>query len=207
MTDPGAIERILGETRWKIVGDLCRTPSTAQELANRLGISANAVRVHLDDLENAGLVAFRAERGRVGKPTHVYSLTGVGEFVLSRAYAPMLLSVLGAAKARMNGDFSRLLEEAGQQLAVATAQEGTGVDAGRKFLASLGAATEAMVDGDRVTLRADCCPLAGATRIYEEMCGAMEKAVQTASGLPTRERCARGDRPRCAFELLTRGTL
>src|SRR5207245_6627484 len=53
--------------------------STAQwsagERADRLGLHANTVRLHLDRLRDAGLIEAEAvHRGTVGRPQHLYSL-------------------------------------------------------------------------------------------------------------------------------------
>jgi len=48
---------------------------TATELAERLGLHANTVRLHLERLREAGLVDVEpVHRGTVGRPQHVYSL-------------------------------------------------------------------------------------------------------------------------------------
>ena len=52
-----------------------RGPQTAGELADRLGITAVAVRQHLALLEEEGLVEYGDERGPVGRPARVWQLT------------------------------------------------------------------------------------------------------------------------------------
>ena len=197
---PAPIATLLGESRWRILGELCRMPQTASEVADRVGTSANAVRVHLAVLEEAGLVRYAVERRQVGKPTHVYSLTEDGESVLSKAYAPTLSLILSTARARLNGGLMPLLREAGVALGRSVSGK-RGVGAAERMLEDLGAQVQREHSKGTTTLRASCCPLASITRESPEMCRMMEAAVETASGMKTREQCVRGAHPRCHFEL------
>src|SRR2546423_5934253 len=112
-----ATNGILGEPRGRVLAELCGRPRTAAELAERIGTSSNAVRVHLDALRSAGLVEFSIERRGVGKPTHVYALTAAAEYVLSSAYAPALLAILNALRAEVDGGLAAWLRRAGAELA------------------------------------------------------------------------------------------
>jgi len=65
------------ETRFSMYQELASstTALTATELAERLGLHANTVRLHLERLREAGLVDVEpVHRGTVGRPQHVYSL-------------------------------------------------------------------------------------------------------------------------------------
>jgi predicted ArsR family transcriptional regulator len=52
----------------------------------RLGLSPNAVRHHLKELEAAGLVAYDRQAGAVGAPSHRYHLTPAGDALFPRRY-------------------------------------------------------------------------------------------------------------------------
>jgi predicted ArsR family transcriptional regulator len=73
-----AVLKALGdETRFSMYQELAGStaPLSATELAARLGLHANTVRLHLERLREAGLVDVEAiHRGKVGRPQHVYSL-------------------------------------------------------------------------------------------------------------------------------------
>ncbi|MDZ4827017.1 MAG: helix-turn-helix domain-containing protein, partial [Actinomycetota bacterium] len=73
-----AVLKALGdETRFSMYRELAGStrPLSATELAERLGLHTNTVRLHLERLRDAGLVDVEAvHRGRVGRPQHVYSL-------------------------------------------------------------------------------------------------------------------------------------
>ncbi len=65
------------ETRYAMYRELASAtvPLCAQDLADRLGLHANTVRLHLERLREAGLVDVEAvHRGTVGRPQHRYSL-------------------------------------------------------------------------------------------------------------------------------------
>jgi DeoR family suf operon transcriptional repressor len=69
--------------------------STAEELAEGLGVTVSAVRQQLDGLAAEGLVAWRAEaRGR-GRPTHLYRLTRAAEPLFPKTYGGLTNELLG----------------------------------------------------------------------------------------------------------------
>lgn len=92
-----ATHKALGdESRYALFCELSSAaePCTAQELADRLGLHPNTVRLHLERLRAVGLVTVEADhRGTVGRPQHQYSVhrSSVGE--QGSAY-PALAAVL-----------------------------------------------------------------------------------------------------------------
>src|SRR3954453_6505441 len=71
------LKALRDETRFSMYQELASStaPVTASQLADRLGIHANTVRLHLERLREAGLVDVEpVHRGTVGRPQHVYSL-------------------------------------------------------------------------------------------------------------------------------------
>ena len=67
--------------------------ATVKELGQLLGLTATGIRQHLTVLERDGLVTAREERGRVGRPTLVYSLTNEADALVPKTY-DVLASVL-----------------------------------------------------------------------------------------------------------------
>ena len=67
---------------------------TAKELAPRLGISLNAVRHHLKELEADGLVEYQRVHQGVGAPTFAYRLSSAGEALFPRRYEATLTELL-----------------------------------------------------------------------------------------------------------------
>src|SRR5215203_2499625 len=74
--DELAVLKALGdETRYAMYRELATSTLSAPELAERLGLHANTVRLHLDRLRDAGLIEAEAiHRGTVGRPQHLYFL-------------------------------------------------------------------------------------------------------------------------------------
>jgi predicted ArsR family transcriptional regulator len=197
------IAKVLGESRWRILSELCRKSQTASELAARVTTSANAVRVHLDALQEAGLVEYNVERRQVGKPTHVYTLTDAAEALLSKAYVPALDAVLAAAREQGAEPRKALLKKAGIALATKVAEgpsQPGGIPAARRILDTLGAITTLEQRDGRGVLEASCCPLGALTRESADPCVMVESALRFASGMDIRHGCARGSRSRCRFE-------
>lgn len=60
--------------------------ATVKELGALLGLTSTGIRQHLTVLERDGLVEAREERGRVGRPTLVYSLTDKADALFPKRY-------------------------------------------------------------------------------------------------------------------------
>ena len=94
--------------RGEILVELKRAqPLTAKQLAEKLGVSPNAIRHHLKELEAEGLVAYGREHRGVGAPTFAYRLSGAGEALFPRRYEETLTELL-----------QRVTEKAGRSAAV-----------------------------------------------------------------------------------------
>ena len=197
-----AAHGLLGEARVRLLDHLCGSPQTATELGSKLGISANATRMHLDGLQRAGLVDYRVERRGVGKPTHVYSITVSAGYLLSAAYAPTLNAVLKAATSRLNGRLTPVLREAGRTLfeeASRSAEAPSPLKAAVRALEMLGRPVKVTKRGAARMLSTQFCPLAAVSRRNENACVIVESMLASASGLPVQYACERSDLPRCRF--------
>ncbi|MEP6686911.1 MAG: helix-turn-helix domain-containing protein [Gemmatimonadales bacterium] len=67
---------------------------TAKQLAAKLGVSLNAARHHLKELEVEGLVVYEREHRGVGAPAFAYRLSPSGEALFPRRYEETLTAVL-----------------------------------------------------------------------------------------------------------------
>ena len=95
--------------RGAVLVQLKRGPRvTAKDLASRLGVSLNAVRHHLKELEAEGLISYEREHRGVGAPVFRYSLTPGGEALFPRRYEETLTALL-----------DRIVEREGREAAVA----------------------------------------------------------------------------------------
>jgi DeoR family suf operon transcriptional repressor len=80
---------------------------TARELGEQLGLSSNAIRHHLKELESEGVVGYRREQRGVGAPTFAWYLSASGESLFPQRYREVLTEVL-----------DRVAEQSGRQAVV-----------------------------------------------------------------------------------------
>jgi predicted ArsR family transcriptional regulator len=102
-------------SRARILAELVDAgPLDARELAERVGLHVNTVRVHVNALVEAGLVApeTRPPRGR-GRPRVAYRATAAADEEGGRRYR-LLAEILTALVARFGGEASAQLEEIGE---------------------------------------------------------------------------------------------
>jgi predicted ArsR family transcriptional regulator len=87
-------------TRQQILEHLQRHGrATVKELGQLLGLTPTAIRQHLTVLERDGLVVAREERGRVGRPTLVYTLTDKADSLFPRSYDELASALLEEIRA------------------------------------------------------------------------------------------------------------
>jgi predicted ArsR family transcriptional regulator len=171
-----AVLKALGdETRFSMYQELASStrPLSAHELADRLGIHANTVRLHLERLREAGLVDVEAvHRGTVGRPQHVYALASGAP---SLGFDPPSYTLLA-------GLLAALAERVGADAEEATAiGRRWGADAGRRArtrscdkalvaeLQRLGFDPVAERDGDDVSIAFLHCPFRELAEAYPEL--------------------------------------
>ena len=71
-----------------------RGRSSAETIANDLGVTPNAVRQHLTNLERDGLVASQPERSGRGRPSLLFALTERADSVFPKRYGQLATMVL-----------------------------------------------------------------------------------------------------------------
>jgi predicted ArsR family transcriptional regulator len=196
---------ILGGSRREILGLLGAADRRVGELAEALGISENAVRVHLAALEDEGLVRHAPVRGGVGKPAHLYRIAPAGEALLSRAYLPFLLQMLDALRGRLDGaEMASLFHEVGRRLAPADRPVGdprSRAEAAVRLLVGLGGAAYVDEDGGALVIRSRCCPLGAIAPAHPLTCEAVGTTLTEFMGIPVRADCDLAGRPRCRFSV------
>jgi predicted ArsR family transcriptional regulator len=70
-----------------------------------------------------------------------------------------------------------------------------------EVLNELGGLAELEEHDGGFVIRGYSCPLAGVTPDHPEVCRMAETLIAELAGVPVRERCDRGERPRCCFEI------
>ena len=204
------LDRLVGDTQVRMLGLLRRSRQTITALAEALGLTDNAVRMHVSALHRDGIVEqVGTQRDTGGKPARVYGLTREGEELFPKAYA-LVLGKLVEEIVRTQGRERaiELLRAVGAQ-AGATARKATNpkqrVDAAADVFRSLGADVDVQQTSDGWRLQGYGCPLSAVTSGHAEMCelgkALVEEVVGESAGVT--ECCQRGDHPRCTFEIVS----
>ena len=161
---------------------------TAKELGAQLGVTANALRRHLKELEGEGLVRYRREIRGVGGPVFAYSLTEMGEGLFPRGYDTALNEVLELVRQQFGSDgvvdlfrkrWADIAEKSKPELALLPLNERAHHLA--KLLTSLGYMAEA-TDGTESTLREHNCAIRAVIDRFPEICVAEERFLEEVLG-------------------------
>lgn len=202
-----------GPTRAQILTLLRRGARTVEELAQAVGVTDNAVRLHLAALERDGLVRSLGVRreGTVGKPATIYGIPPEADASFSRAYEPVLTTLLVTLTGRLGeGELSELMRDVGRQLASTTPSDAATLEqrvrAAAAVLDSLGgdttierAAAPGPEDSGAWLLRGFACPLSRSVTECPPLCVAVEELVAGITGARVQEQCDRSQTPRCSF--------
>lgn len=140
-------------------------PLTAKELAGRLGVSLNAARHHLKELEAEGLVRYERSPRAVGAPAFAYRLSRAGEALFPRRYQETLTALL-----------DQIVEREGRDAAVSL------LDA---HLAGLAGRLRTELEGLSAEER-----LAAVARLRSEQGYMAEASVGTSGNVLTEHNCA-----------------
>ena len=196
-------------TRGRVVTLLRRANFTVDELARELDLTDNGIRVHLAVLERDGIVRQRGSVRRGsggGKPAYVYELQPEAEDLFPKAYELVLRRLLDVLSERRGEEKAEaLLRAVGRRLAeereVPVDDARARLDAAVDVLNELGGLAELEESDGGFVIRGYSCPLAGVTPDHPEVCRMVETLISELAGVPARERCDRGERPRCCFEI------
>lgn len=175
--------------RGAILVELKREPGlTIRGLMQRLGLSANAVRHHLKELEAEGLVEHGRTRHGVGAPPHAFRLAAAAEPLFPSGYADALTALLeGVAEREGREAVVALLERHLAGLVPDAAAHPPGTPAERMTqLAGLRTAQGYMAEGAAGpccgTLVEHHCPIRAVAERFPEVCAAEQKVVALALG-------------------------
>jgi predicted ArsR family transcriptional regulator len=202
------LERLIGETQLRLLSLLRRSRQTITTLAESLGLTDNAIRMHIAALHRDGIVEQVAtQRDTGGKPARIYGLTRAGEEFFPKAYALVLGKLVDEIVRTQGRERAiELLRAVGAQ-AAAEADRKAGTTKQRLEVAAgvfrdLGADVDVQQTPAGWRLQGYGCPLSAVTSGHAEMCELGRALVEEVVGAPVRECCQRGDHPRCAFEVV-----
>jgi len=159
-------------------------PVTATELGAQFGLTANALRRHLKELESEGLVRCGRQVRGVGGPVLLYSLTEQGEALFPRAYDATLTTLLDGVRSQRGTDgvvelfraqWEHVAGGAKEQLAALPLNERAQLLA--ELLTSHGYMAEAgaSADASETLIREHNCVLRAVAEKFPEVCVAEER--------------------------------
>lgn len=160
-------------------------PATAKELAKIFGVSANAVRRHLKELEAERLVAYGREQRGTGAPTYAYRLSADGEGLFPNRYEEALTQLLEHVVAHEGRDVAASVLQ--KQYDDLRAQLGEGIDAldpvsrlraVAGVMEQAGFMAEIAEVGDELRLTVHNCAIHAAATCLPEICETELQFVQ-----------------------------
>jgi DeoR family suf operon transcriptional repressor len=162
---------------------------TAKDLATQLGVSLNAVRHHLRELEAEALVEYERQHQGVGAPAFAYRLSAAGEALFPRRYEATLTELLdyvveregrAAAVAVLEGRYDALTRRLKDELAGATpAQRMAAVT---QLLSDEGYMAEGTTFAESGTLIEHNCAIQAVAQRFPEICAAEARFLAAALG-------------------------
>jgi predicted ArsR family transcriptional regulator len=201
-------ERFFDSTRGRVVGLLRGKSGTVTELAEKLGLTDNAVRAHLLSLERDGLVRQSGVQRGARKPHYAYELTDEAERLFPKAYDALLNQLITTLKGRLPPSaIEDVLREVGRSLAARHSSDGGSADLEARLrnaleiLKAIGGTPSLEREDGKLIIRSGGCPLAAAVAEHPEVCELAEALVAEVVGLPVRESCDRNGTPKCRFEI------
>ncbi len=164
-------------------------PITAKELAGRFGVSTNAVRRHIKELEVEGLVRFGREQRALGAPAFAYRLTEQGETLFPNGYRDALTALLEhVAEKEGRAAVVAMFEERYAQLARRLkAEAGSGprerqLEAVSRVLSEAGYMAEWSEADGSFRLAEHNCAMRAVVERFPEICAAEERFLREVLG-------------------------
>lgn len=167
-------------------------PLTAKELADRFGVTPNALRRHLKELELEGVVRYQREIRGVGGPVFAFSLTEAGEALFPRAYERALEEILNLVREQQGDEgIVRLFQRRWDDIARVARPELERLPVDQRatrlaeLLTSLGYMAEAAPGADSLpVLREHNCAIRLVAERFPEVCAAEERFIADLLGAP-----------------------
>jgi DeoR family suf operon transcriptional repressor len=171
-------------------------PITIKALADSFGLTPNALRRHLTELVDAGLVVYRREIHGLGAPVFAYSLSDAGEALFPRAYIDPLVDALESLREREGTEavvqlfrrrWDTMAEAARPRLATLPLNERAQLLA--ELLTAEGYMSEAIPGlGDATTIRHHNCAVREIALRFPEVCSAEAEFIATVLDVPVERR-------------------
>lgn len=176
-------------------------PVTVKDLSGAFGVSPNAIRRHLKELELDGLVVYGREQRGMGAPTFSYRLTARGEALFPNRYEDALTELLSNVEERAGrGEVDRIFAERfrtqAEQLKHEMADQPVEERLRRlvRWLSDGGYMAEWKEENGTITLAEHNCAIRSVAQRYPEICAAEARFLTDvlAMGVERREHITAG---------------
>ena len=188
-------------------------PSDSQELSERLGVSAMAVRQHLYALQDEQLVTYQEEPRAMGRPAKLWQLTPAADRFFPDGYAELTLSLINSVtEAFGEAGLDRLLEVITRQQVAAYQGQMSSQDSFEERLETLAALrtnegymaeVQPLADGSFLLVE-NHCPICAAAAACTGLCAKELEVFQSVLGEDVKvertEHIVAGAR-RCAYQV------
>jgi predicted ArsR family transcriptional regulator len=193
-------------TRNRIVQLLRKRTYTVEDLSKELGITENAIRAQIALLLREGLVEPAGEVKSSRKPALMYGPTREVDSYFSKAYPPVLASLVDVLADEMSPqEFYDVMKKLGQKLAASRPRPARDmrerISDAAAFYEALGGIAEIEEEGKKLIIKGYGCPLAEAVAAHAGICVAMQSLMSELIGAPVHQQCDRGATPSCRFEV------
>ena len=180
-------------------------PITAKELSAEFGVSANAVRRHLKELELDGLVSYGREQRGLGAPTYAYRLTERAATLFPNRYEDALTELLGHVEERAGrGEIGAMFGAQGEQLKTELADLPVEMRLQRlvRLLSDEGYMAEWKTENGAITLAEHNCAIRAVAQRYPEICAAEARFLTDvlSAGVERRDHITAGSNA-CTYEI------
>lgn len=186
-----------------------RGQATVKDLAQLLGLTATGVRQHLTVLERDGMIEAREERGHIGRPAHVYSLSERAEAIFPKNYAMLTNLLLEEVRTMAGAEaLQRLLRRVSARMADRYGERVAGkslperVETTASILRELGSEVEVRQEGEEYFIRQCTCPYPQVAKRHSAVCALEVDFVQRLTATDARlvGSLLRGD-PACVYRV------
>ncbi|MFQ5880339.1 MAG: helix-turn-helix transcriptional regulator [Dehalococcoidia bacterium] len=154
-----------------------RGGASVRELGQLLGLTSTGIRQHLTVLERDGLVQAHEERGRVGRPTLVYSLTEKADDLFPKSYDVLANLLIEEIRALDGSErLYQLLHRVAQRMAERHAERlkdkplPERVAEAVSIMQEQGCLTEYQQQDDEFLINEYACPYHNVSRSHSAMC-------------------------------------
>ncbi len=184
--------------------------ATVKELGSLLGLTSTGIRQHLTVLERDGLVDAHEERGRVGRPTLVYSLTEKADSLFPKTYDALAVDLIEEIRSSQGNErLQELLHKVAERMAATYVERvqcmllGERVQETWRIMEEQGYLIDCRRgDGDEYYIDEFTCPFPKVAQQEHAVCALHVEFVRVLAGADTRltQSLLRGERA-CTYRI------